>query len=447
MRNRKNDRVASLRTISGYGLRLGKTVSTLTAIDQLVYEEFAVSRVLVIAPKRVADDTWTTEAEKWDHLHRLRISKVLGTPVQRVRALEADADIYVINRENVSWLVEHYGKHWPFDMIVVDELSSFKSNQAQRFKALRKVRPLSRRFVGLTGTPAPNGLMDLWSELYLIDRGERLGKTIGGYRQRYFNPGKRDGYVVFSWEPKEGAREAIFRKISDICISMKAEDYLNLPGCIVNDVRVQMSGEERELYQTLEKEHLLQIGEKEITALTAGAAYGKLLQLANGAVYDNDGNTVQVHDRKLEALGEILEVACGKPVLVFYSFRHDFERIRKKFGGETLETSGDIHRWNRGEIPLLLAHPASMGHGLNMQAGGNIIVWFGMNPSLELYQQANKRLDRQGQKEVVIIHRIICTDSFDEDVVRKLERKDEGQEELMEAVKARIRRYKGEDKD
>lgn len=420
-------------------------MSTLTAIDRLVYEEFAVNRVLVIAPKRVADDTWTTEAGKWDHLHRLRISKVLGTPAQRMKALEADADIYVVNRENVSWLVEHYGRQWPFDMVVVDELSSFKSNQAQRFKALRKVRPLSGRFVGLTGTPAPNSLMDLWSEMYLIDRGERLGKTIGGYRQRYFNPGKHDGYVVFNWEPKDGAREAIFRKISDICISMKAEDYLKLPGCIINDIRVRMDEREQELYRTLEKEHLLQIGEKEITALTAGTAYGKLLQLANGAVYDNDGNTVQVHDRKLDALGEILEAACGNPVLVFYSFRHDFERIRARFGGETLETAEDVHRWNRREIPLLLAHPASMGHGLNMQAGGNIIVWFGMNPSLELYQQANKRLDRQGQKEVVVIHRVICTDTFDEDVVRKLERKDEGQEELMEAVKARIRRYKDED--
>lgn len=426
---------------------LGKTVSTLTAIDRLVYEEFAVSRVLVIAPKRVADDTWTTEADKWDHLHRLRISKVLGTPAQRRKALETDADIYVINRENVTWLVEHYGRQWPFDMIVVDELSSFKSNQALRFQALRKVRPLSGRFVGLTGTPAPNSLMDLWPEMYLIDRGERLGKTIGGYRQRYFNPGKRDGYVVFNWEPKDGAREAIFEKISDICISMKADDYLKLPGCIVNDIRVRMDGQEQELYRTLEREHLLQIGEKEITALTAGTAYGKLLQLANGAVYDNDGNTVQVHDRKLDALGEILEAACGKPVLVFYSFRHDFERIRERFGGETLETAEDIHRWNRKEIPLLLAHPASMGHGLNMQAGGNIIVWFGMNPSLELYQQANKRLDRQGQTEVVVIHRIINEGTFDEDVAGKLEKKDAGQEELMEAVKARIRRYRGEDKD
>lgn len=250
---------------------LGKTVSTLTAIDRLIYEEFAVSRVLVIAPKRVADDTWTTEANKWDHLYRLRISKVLGTPVQRMKALKSDADIYVINRENVSWLVEHYGRQWPFDMIVVDELSSFKSNQAQRFKALRKVRPLSHRFVGLTGTPAPNSLMDLWPEMYLIDRGERLGTTIGGYRQRYFNPGKRDGYVVFSWEPKDGAREAIFQRISDICISMKAEDYLKLPGCIINDIRVRMDEQEAELYRTLEREHLLQVGEKEITALTAGA--------------------------------------------------------------------------------------------------------------------------------------------------------------------------------
>lgn len=424
---------------------LGKTVSTLTAINELIYDRFEVSKVLVIAPKRVAEDTWTGEAEKWDHLQHLTFSKILGTAKQREEALKADADIYLVNRENVTWLVDKLGKRWPFDMIVVDELSSFKSNQAKRFKSLRMVRPLSSRFVGLTGTPAPNGLMDLWPQVYLMDKGERLGKTITGYRDRYFYPGKRNGFTVFSWEPKEGAQEAIEKKISDICISMKAEDYLKMPERIVNDIIIRLSQEEKKKYEELEKEKLLELDGQEITALSAAAVWGKLLQMANGAAYDDDGNTAVFHDRKLDALEEILEAACGHPVLVFYNFKHDYSRLTERFrkwNPRTLKDSDDIRAWNSGKIPLLLAQPASMGHGLNIQAGGHIIVWFGLNPSLELYQQANARLYRQGQKDTVIIHRLITKGTVDEDVIRKLETKDARQDNLMEAVKARIQKWK-----
>ena len=332
-------------------------------------------------------------------------------------------------------------------MVVVDELSSFKSNQAKRFKALRTVRPLINRFVGLTGTPAPNGLMDLWPEVYLLDRGERLGKTITGYRDRYFYPGKRNGFTVFTWEPKAGAEEAIHEKISDICISMKAEDYLRLPEQVVNDIKIRLSPREIQKYQELEREKLMELDGEEITALAAAAVWGKLLQLANGAAYGVDGKAAVLHDRKLDALEEILEASGGHPVLVFYNFRHDYDRLLdrfRKWQPRTIRTSDDIRDWNAGRIPLLLAQPASMGHGLNIQAGGHIIVWFGLNPSLELYQQANARLHRQGQTEAVIIHRLITVGTVDEDVVKKLETKDERQDSLMEAVKARIRRYKGD---
>ena len=426
---------------------LGKTVSTLTAINELIYDRFEVERVLVIAPKRVADDTWTSEAEKWDHLQYLTFSKILGPAAQREAALQAKAAIYLINRENVVWLVDRLQKNWPFDMVVVDELSSFKSNQAKRFKALRKIRPLVKRLVGLTGTPAPNGLMDLWPEVYLLDCGERLGKTITGYRDRYFYPGKRNGYTVFTWEPKKGAEEAIHQKISDICISMKAEDYLRLPEQVVNDIRIRLAPEEMQKYRELEKEKLMELDGQEITALSAAAVWGKLLQLANGAVYDDDGGATMLHDKKLDALEEIVEAACGHPVLVFYNFRHDYDRLMARFerlSPRTIQTSEDIKDWNEGKIPLLLAQPASMGHGLNIQAGGHIIVWFGLNPSLELYQQANARLHRQGQKQAVIIHRLITKGTVDEDVIKKLETKDQRQDSLMEAVKARIRRYKQE---
>lgn len=412
-----------------------------------MYDQFQITRVLVIAPKRVAEDTWTGEAQKWDHLGNLTFSKVLGTAEQRKSALRADADVYLINRENVVWLVDYLKKNWFFDMIVVDELSSFKSSQAKRFRSLRMVRPLSERFVGLTGTPAPNGLMDLWPEVYLIDRGERLGKTIGGYRERYFYSGKRNGYTVYSWEPKEGAEKAIHERISDVCISMKAEDYLNMPDKVINDIYIHLGAREMAKYQELEREKLMELDGEKITALSAAAVWGKLLQLANGAAYDSNGKVISFHDRKLDALEEIIDAACGHPVLVFYNYRHDYSRLMERFRAfspRTLESSADIRDWNDGKISLLLAQPASMGHGLNIQAGGHIIVWFGLNPSLELYQQANARLYRQGQKEAVIIHRLITKDTVDEDVIKKLETKDERQNNLIDAVKARIRRVKGE---
>lgn len=424
---------------------LGKTVITLTAINCLMYDMFEVSKVLVIAPKRVAEDTWTTEAGKWDHLQHLQISRVLGGQKERMTALAAEADIYVINRENVVWLVEQCRRSWSFDMIVVDELSSFKSNQAKRFKALKQVRPLASLFVGLTGTPAPNGLLDLWPQMYLIDRGERLGKNITGYRNRYFYPGKSNGYVVYSYEPKPGAEEAIQKKISDICISMKADDYLQMPDLIINDIPVYLNMREMERYQELEQEKLMDVDGEQITALNAASVYNKLLQMANGGVYTDDGNVVDIHSQKLEALGEILDTANGQPVLVFYNFRHDYERLIsafKNYKPRTLKDQKDIQDWNAGRIPLLLAQPASMGHGLNLQAGGHIIVWYGLNWSLELYQQANARLYRQGQKQGVIIHRLVAKGTVDEDVIKRLERKDTTQDSLLDALKARIRRCK-----
>lgn len=424
---------------------LGKTVTTLTAINELMYDRFLISRVLVIAPKRVAEDTWTTEASKWDHLNHLKISRVLGNQRERLMALDQEADIYVINRENVDWLVNICQKKWPFDMVVVDELSSFKSNQARRFKALRKVRPLIERFVGLTGTPSPNGLMDLWPQMYLIDRGERLGQTITGYRERYFYPAKSNGHVVYAYEPKPGASEAIQKKISDICISMKAEDYLQMPELTVNDILVKLQPKEMDKYLELEREKLMELDGTQVTALTAASVYNKLLQMANGGVYGDDGNTVEIHRRKLDALEEILEAASGNPVLVFYNYRHDYMRLAdtfKSYQPRTLGGQQDIRDWNEGRIRLLLAQPASMGHGLNLQAGGHIIVWYGLNWSLELYQQANARLYRQGQRNGVIIHRLIASGTVDEDVIKRLEKKDETQEDLMEALKARIRRYR-----
>lgn len=423
---------------------LGKTVITLTAIDILMLDYFDITKVLVIAPKRVAEDTWSRESEKWDHLKHLRISKVLGTQKQRIEALKAEADVYVINRENVKWLVDLYGVKWPFDTVVIDELSSFKSNTSQRFKALRKVTPLMQRVIGLTGTPTPNGYLDLWPQMYLLDRGERLGKTLGGYRERYFTPGRRNGYTVFDWNLKENADQAIQRKISDICVSMKAEDYLDLPERINNNVYVRMDTKADALYRELEKNLILQVDDDQITALTAATLTQKLLQLANGSVYNSDGGITHIHDGKLEALEEILEFN-EEPVLVFYSFKHDYSRLMERFQGlkpRTLETSEDIKDWNDGKIRLLLAHPASVGHGLNIQAGGHIIVWFGLTWSLELYQQANARLDRQGQTKNVIVHHLITSGSVDEDVMKALERKDTGQEALLEAVRARIKGYR-----
>ena len=332
-------------------------------------------------------------------------------------------------------------------MIVIDELSSFKSSTAKRFRALRKVRPLASRIVGLTGTPSPNGLMDLWAEVYLLDGGARLGNSIGGYRDRFFNPGRRNGYTIFNWVPKSGADKKIQELLSDLCISMTAEDYLTMPDMIVNDIPVRMTEQETEKYRELEREQVMELDGKELTAFDAAAIWGKLLQLANGAAYDENHDVVDFHNQKLEALEEIVDTAAGNPVLVFYNFRHDLERIQARVGGAVLQKPEDIRDWNAGRTPVLLAQPASMGHGLNLQAGGHIIVWFGLNPSLELYQQANARLYRQGQKETVIIHRLVTRGTVDEDVIKKLELKEKGQEALIEALKARIRAYKGERND
>lgn len=425
---------------------LGKTVITLTAINELMFNRFEVSRVLVIAPKRVAEDTWSRESEKWDHTKHFRVAKILGTSSEREFAIRSDADIYVVNRENVKWLVDYFRKkrNWPYDMIVIDELSSFKSNSSQRFKSLKTVMPLVKRVIGLTGTPTPNGLMDLWPQIYLLDRGERLGKTITGYRDRYFIPGQRNGYTVFNWTPKPEAETVIQNKISDICISMAAKDYLNLPERIDNVVEIKLSDKEFKVYKDFEREQLLEFDEESaVVALTAATVSNKLLQMANGSVYDTEKNIVHIHDRKLEALEDILEFSQG-PVLVFYNFKHDYERLMKKFANinpRTLNTSADISDWNNGKIKLLLAHPASVGHGLNIQAGGNVIIWFGLTWSLELYQQANARLYRQGQTKNVIIHHLVTKGTIDEDVMKALKRKDAGQSALLESIKARKENY------
>jgi len=424
---------------------LGKTVSTLTAIDQLLYDYFDTQKVLVIAPLRVAQKTWPDEIRKWDHLKHLRISRVLGTEKQRRAALRDKADIWVINRENVEWLVDLYGKDWPFDLVVIDELSSFKSSKARRFRALRKVRPGIKRIIGLTGTPTPNGLIDLWPQVYLLDQGARLGKTVTGFRDRYFEPGKRNRTVIFNWDPKPGAEEAIYANLSDLCVSMSAADWLDMPERIDREVQVQIPDTVRAKYEQLERDLLLPYVDGDITADTRAILSNKLLQLANGAVYDENGNTHEIHQAKLEALDDILEAANGQPVLVFYAYKHDRDRIKEHIkSARQLDTESDIDEWNRGKIPVLLAHPASAGHGLNLQTGGNIIVWFGLTWSLELYQQANARLHRQGQEKSVIIHHLIAEGTIDEDVMKALAGKDVSQKALLEAVKARIDRYREE---
>lgn len=416
---------------------LGKTVITLTAIDVLINELFEVDRVLVIAPKRVAEDTWTREHAKWDHLRHLRVSKVLGSPEQRRRALAVDADIYVIGRDNVVWLVEQCRQGWPFDMVVIDELSSFKNPQAKRFRALKKVIPKASRVVGLTGTPSANGLMDLWAEIYLLDRGERLGHTLGAYREKYFRPGARNGYVVFKWEPLRGSREKIEAAISDICISMSADDYLTLPKRIDNLIPVKLSPQEMKQYKTMEAEQLLHIDDEDVVALNAAAVMTKLLQIANGSVYSHEGNVVRLHDAKLEALLEIIDTT-DSPVLIFYSYKHDLTAIKAAIpGARTLDGPEDIAEWNAGRVQVLLAHPASVGYGLNLQEGGHVIVWYGLTWSLELYQQANARLYRQGQDKPVIIHHLIAEGTVDEQVMRALQEKDMSQAALMAALKER----------
>lgn len=427
---------------------LGKTVTTLTAINELIYDRFEVEKVLIIAPLRVAEHTWATEVAKWDHLSHLRIAKVLGKEKDRKYALREKADLFIINRENVPWLIGYLGGTFPFDMVVIDELSSFKNPTALRFKALRQARPQMLRVVGLTGTPSPNGLIDLWTQLYLLDRGERLEKTITAYRNKYFCVGASNGHVVFNYKALRDSEAQIYDKIGDICISMKSEDYLDLPGRIDNIVHVVFDAKTEARYKQFEKDRILELMDgEEITAVNAAALTNKLLQFSNGAVYSVDKNYEVMHDLKMDALEEIIEAVNGQPVLIFYSFLHDQERIMKrlkKYNPESLDkkdASTQIDRWNKGEIPILILHPASAGHGLNLQAGGHTIIWFGLNWSLELYQQANARLHRQGQDKAVIIHHLITTGTMDTDVMKALEGKTAGQEALMRAVKARIAEY------
>lgn len=418
---------------------LGKTVITLTAIQELIYDRFEVLRVLVIAPKRVAEDTWTREHEKWDHLKDLKISRVMGTAAQRGAALAQEADIYVIGRDNVCWLVERAikRKRWPFDMVVIDELSSFKNPQAKRFRALRKVMPHVNRVVGLTGTPSPNGFMDLWAELYLLDFGERLGRTLGAYRDQYFTAAAHNGYVVYKWAARKGAEAKIYQLISDICVSMTAGDYLQLPERIDNVIPVPLDPAELALYRTMEQDQILQLEEGTVAALSAAAVMGKLLQMANGQVYDDQHGVIRIHRRKVEALAEIIDTT-DEPVLVFYSFRHDLAAISQQLPAVRCLTSPeDIRDWNEGKIRVLLAHPASVGYGLNLQEGGRTIVWYGPTWSLELYQQANARLHRQGQEKPVIIHHLVAVGTVDEQVMKALKAKDTSQAALLAALKER----------
>lgn len=431
---------------------LGKTVSTLTAIDQLMFDYLDVQKVLVIAPKKVAEDTWISEVAKWEHLKHLKISICLGTERQRLEALKVKADIYTINRENVAWLVAHYGGAFPFDCVVIDELSSFKNAKSQRFKALRTIRPKVKRVIGLTGTPAPNGLLDLWPQLYLLDQGERLGKTLTGYRQQYFDPGKRNGHIIYEYNLKGGKAGAniyekqIYEKIGDICISMKAEDYLELPKRIDRINEVKLSDEIMKRYFEFEKNLILSMGDADdISVLNAAGLTNKLRQFANGAVYDENKDWHEVHNAKLEALAEDMEAANGQPVLVFYQYQHDLERIMQYFKAYKpvlLKGSEHIQMWNNKEIPMLVTHAASAGHGLNLQYGGNLIEWFGVDWSLELYQQAVARLDRQGQTKPVINSRIVAKGTIDEDVLLALADKADVQDAVMDAVKARIKKYR-----
>ncbi|NFE94343.1 DEAD/DEAH box helicase [Clostridium botulinum] len=423
---------------------LGKSVITLTAIVELMYNMFDVSKVLVIAPLRVADTTWQDEIEKWEHLKYLKLSKILGSKKNRIMALYKKADVYTINRENVPWLEDFYKNDWPFDMVIIDELSSFKSPSAKRFKALKKVRHKIKRIVGLTGTPAPNGLLNIWSQIYLLDGGERLGRTFTGYRNRYFHPQKYiNGSIPTDYTINEDAEEKIYEKISDICISMKALDYLKMPECIFNKVMVELSEKDMKLYRKLERDLLLPFEDSDVDAKNAAVLSNKLLQMASGAVYDEFGDVKLIHDKKLDALEDLIESANGKPVLVYYGFKHDKDRIKERFEVEEINTSEDIAKWNDGKIQIALCHPASTGHGLNLQEGGCTIIWFSMTWSLELYQQANARLYRQGQKHTVVIHHIIAKDTVDEKVIQALENKDTSQTALIDAVKARIKKQEG----
>lgn len=418
---------------------LGKSVITLTALHSLCLDTFEVSKVLVIAPLRVARDTWRAEIEKWDHLHGLTYAVAVGSEAERRAALRQKVHVHIINRENIPWLIEDSGIPFDYDMVVVDELSSFKNHQAKRFKCLMRVRPTVKRIVGLTGTPSSNGLMDLWAEFKLLDMGKRLGRFITHYRDEFFRPDKRNGQVIFSYKPKDGAEEEIYRRISDITISMKSGDYLKMPECIQSEVKVKLSKAERKLYEELKQNLILSVGGHEIDAMNAAVLSNKLSQMANGAVYDENRKAIEIHARKLDALEDLIEAANGKPLLVGYWFNHDLERIKSRFAVREIKTSKDISDWNEGKIPVGVIHPASAGHGLNLQAGGSTIVWFGLTWSLELYQQTNARLWRQGQKsDTVVIHHIIAEGTNDECVMKALRTKELTQNALMDAVKAEI---------
>lgn len=417
---------------------LGKSVITLTAIYELMLNRFEVEKVLVIAPLRVARDTWPAEIEKWEHLAGLTYSVAIGTEEERLAALRRPAHLYLINRENVDWLITKSGIPFDFDMVVIDELSSFKSHAAKRFKSLLKVRPTVKRMVGLTGTPSSNGLMDLWAEFRILDMGQRLGRYITHYRNNFFVPDKRNQQMIFSYKPRAGAEDAIYKLISDITISMKSADFLKMPECIINEVHVALSEKEWSVYQTLKEDMVVDLKDEEIDAVNAAALSGKLLQMANGAVYNEEKDIIHIHDRKLDALEDLIEGANGKPVLVAYWYNHDLQRIKERFSVREIKTSQDIKDWNNGEIPVAVIHPASAGHGLNIQFGGSTIIWFGLTWSLELYQQTNARLWRQGQNNTVVIHHIIAKDTIDEDVMKALRKKEKIQSALIDSVKARI---------
>lgn len=417
---------------------LGKTITTLTAINELMYDSFEISKVLIIAPLRVAQLTWKEEIEKWDHLNLLRYSIAVGDEKERLKALKQNSDIYIINRENVDWLVTKSGIDFNFDMLIIDELSSFKSHTSKRFKSLLRIRPYFERAVGLTGTPSSNGLMDLWAEFRVLDLGERLGRYITHYRNEYFLPDKRNGAVIFSYKPQPNAEERIYRRLADMTISMKSTEYLKMPELILNELEINLDEKDQMKYKKFKKEMVMTIQEKEIDAINAASLSNKLIQLANGSIYDEDKKFYEVHNKKLDKLEEIIESANGKPVLVAYWFKADKERIEKRFKVREIKTTDDIKQWNMGMINLALIHPASAGHGLNLQSGGSTLVWFSLTWSLELYQQTNARLYRQGQKDTVVIHHLITKNTIDEYIMKSLKRKDKTQESLMKAVKARI---------
>ena len=417
---------------------LGKSVITLTALFDLILDQFLIRKVLVIAPLRVARDTWPSEIRKWDHLSGLTYSVAVGNESERRTALMRTVDVYIINRENVDWLIIKSGIPFDFDMVVIDELSSFKTHQAKRFKSLLKARPSVKRIVGLTGTPSSNGLMDLWAEFRLLDLGQRLGRYISHYRAAYFTPDKRNAEVIFSYKPLPGAENAIYQRISDVTISMKSCDYLRLPECVTNEVPVVMNDKEMAVYDRFREDMVTKIKDKEIDAANAAVLSGKLLQMANGAVYDEEKVSCHIHDRKLDALEDLIEGANGKPVLIAYWYQHDAERIRARFPVREIKRSQDIEDWNAGKISAAIIHPASAGHGLNLQAGGSTLIWFGLTWSLELYQQTNARLHRQGQKDTVIIHHIIAKGTIDEDVMKALRKKEKTQDALINAVRANL---------